>query len=444
MPLSHLPAYLSAWLTELTAALDKRSAPRLLLLLLGALLAKGRRTVTAWFRAAGITDEFRPAYHALAAAGRRAEDLATRLLLAVLKPLMAAEPRLVFAVDDTPTPRYGPKVEGAGVHHNPSPGPAGEKFVYGHLWVTLAWLGRHARCGSLALPLLARLYVRARDVGRLPKGSRRPFRTKLELAADLLRWLVLWVGPWGKPLWVVADGGYAKRTFLKAARALRLVVVSRLRADAALRTLPPARRPAGRRGPRPKYGAGRISLAKRAGQRRGWQQVACVQYGAEVTKQVKTFLATWPPAGGVIRVVLVQEVRGWVAFFCTDPGASAADVLALAADRGALEQTFKDLKEVEGAGQQQVRNLYASVGAFHVNLWLHALVEAAAWERAEAEVIDRSASPWDAQPRRPSHADKRKALRRQVLEGEIQAALAGSPSKAHFRELAERLLKLVA
>jgi hypothetical protein len=46
MPLSQLPALLSAWLTDMTAALDGRSAPRLLLLLVGALLANGRRNVT--------------------------------------------------------------------------------------------------------------------------------------------------------------------------------------------------------------------------------------------------------------------------------------------------------------------------------------------------------------------------------------------------------------
>jgi hypothetical protein len=42
-------------------------------------------------------------------------------------------PRLRLAIDDTPTPRYGPEVEGGGIHHNPSPGPAGEKHVYGHV-----------------------------------------------------------------------------------------------------------------------------------------------------------------------------------------------------------------------------------------------------------------------------------------------------------------------
>src|SRR5215831_1242883 len=85
MPLSQLPDLLSAWLTDIAAALDRRSGPRLLLLLFGALFAKGRRTVTSWFRAAGITTDFRPAYNALWAAGRHAHALAYRLLCLALK-----------------------------------------------------------------------------------------------------------------------------------------------------------------------------------------------------------------------------------------------------------------------------------------------------------------------------------------------------------------------
>lgn len=70
MPLSQLSDLLSAWLTDIAAALDRRSAPRLLLLLVGALFAKGRRTVTSWFRAAGITTDFRPAYNMWRRCGR--------------------------------------------------------------------------------------------------------------------------------------------------------------------------------------------------------------------------------------------------------------------------------------------------------------------------------------------------------------------------------------
>src|SRR6516225_7176954 len=107
MPFSRLPALLSALLAPFAATLERRSAPRLLRLLCGASSAKGRRTVTPWFRAAGITTDFRRAYSALWAAGRRADALARRLLIAALLPLIrrAAGRRVLFAIDDTPTAR---------------------------------------------------------------------------------------------------------------------------------------------------------------------------------------------------------------------------------------------------------------------------------------------------------------------------------------------------
>jgi hypothetical protein len=446
MPFSYLPAAVSAWLEQIVGALDRRSAPRLLLLLCGALFARGRRTVTSWFRAAGITDEFRPAYSALWAAGRRASALAYRALGGAVRPLIRQTPgaRLLFALDDTPTARYGPCVQGAGVHHNPTPGPAGEKFVYGHVWVTLAWVVRHPLWDTLSLPLRALLYVRAKDVPALAKVYPWEFRTKLDLAAELVRWLLIWLGPTGKAVGVVADGAYAKRPFLKPVLALGVVVFSRLRKDAHLRSLPPARRRPRQRGPRPTYGKGHIDLAKRAGQKRGWQQVACVQYGERVTKTIKTFEATWQPAGGRIRVVIVREAHGWLAYFCTDPAVSAVAILEAMADRGAIEQLFKDVKEVWGAGQQQVRNVYACIGAFTVNLTLYSVVEAWAWGRADEALVDRSRSPWDHEPRRPSHADKRKALQREILRAEIQAALAAPAEGQEFQKLATRLLDLAA
>ena len=72
------------------------------------------------------------------------------------------------------------------------------------------------------------------------------------------------------------------------------------------------------------------------------------------------------------------------------------------------------------------------------------LVEAWAWPRPEEELVDPSSSPWDSTPRRPSHADKRKALQRAVLRAEIEAAPAGRPTKQEIRQLAERLLNLAA
>jgi hypothetical protein len=256
--------------------------------------------------------------------------------------------------------------------------------------------------------------------------------------------LAVWLGDTDKALWLVVDGAYAKRPFLQPVLALGWVVFSRLRKDARLCDLPPTQRRRGRRGPLPTYGKGRIDLAKRAGQQRGWQSVACVQYGKRVAKAIKTFLATWRPAGGPIRVVIVREQTGWLAYFCTDPAVTAASILEAMADRGALEQTFHDVKEVWGAGQQQVRNVYASIGAFAVNLVLYTAVEAWARERAKEELVDRCRSPWDPQERRPSHADKRKALPREILRGGIQAAVGEGEDAAEFHDLATRLLDWAA
>lgn len=433
------------WFARLAAALDKRSAPRLALLFLGAVLARGRRTVTTWIRAAGLSDQFRPCYTAVAAAGKKAERIAAYLVLTAVKPVLNGVERLTLAIDDTPTPRYGPCVEGAGIHHNPAPGPAGSPHVYGHVFVVLGLLLTHEAWGTIALPLLCRLYVRRKDLPKIDAKHRPEFRTKLELAVELLRWAKHWLGLLGRALWVVADGAYAKKEFLKPAIALGMTVVSRLRCDAALWSVPPAV-PEGQRGRgRPRiYGKERISLAKRAGQRRGWTAEAFTLYGERVTKRYKTFLATWRPAGGVIRVVLVDEPAGWRAYFCTDPAATVADILTAVADRFSLEITFRDCKEIVGAGQQQVRFVWASIGAFHACLWTFTMTEAWAWGRGADELVDRTASPWDSPLRRPSHADKRRAWRRALLGEEIRAVLRPGVTEEEIRATAERLLSLAA
>jgi hypothetical protein len=354
------------------------------------------------------------------------------------------ESRLVFALDDTVTKRYGPHVEGAGVHRNPTPGPAAQDWVYGHVWVTLARVVRHSLWGAIALPVRAALYVRKKDIGTVPPEYKWKFQTKLELAVGLMTWLVAWLGHKGKPIWLLMDGAYAKRVVLQAAKKLGVIVVSRLRHDAALWTLPDEKRPKGKRGRKPKYGKHKISLAKRAAAKGGWTTEKVETYGRIEERTYKTFLATWPPAGGIIRVVLVKNDDGWVAYFCTDPNATAADILGLVADRSAIEQVFHDVKEIWGAGQQQLRHVYANVGAWHLNLWAYTLVELWAWHRPEEELVDRSASPWDSEWRRPSHADRRKAMLREILRAEIQAASSGPGQKANLKALAERLLLLAA
>jgi hypothetical protein len=441
-----LPTELVAWIVALSGPLHGRLAWRLLPLLRGVLFAQGRRTVASWLRAAGLGKDFRQYYYFLGSLGPRASLIAAVLLRRAIGVILPGD-RLLFGLDDTPTKRYGPKVEGAGIHHNPTPGPADQQFLYGHVWVTLAWLVRHPLWGAIGLPLRAWLYVRQKDIGKLPRWYRVPFRTKLEMAAEAVAWLADWLRSLGKTLWLVADGAYAKRPFLKAARAAAVVVVSRLRHDAALWSVPVPPRPGApkKRGRKRKYGTDKISLAKRAGHRQGWQTEEVVLYGGKpVTKTFKTFLATYRPAGGLIRVVLVREPDRWVAFFCTDPNASATQILEAAADRAAVEQDFHDLKEVHGAGQQQVRYYWANIAVYHLNLWLHTLIELWAWTKTHGQLCDRKDSPWDQTDRRPSHADRRNALRRWCVQSEIRNAGRRKPLSRKLRDLYRTLLKLLA
>jgi hypothetical protein len=413
-------------------------------LLQGLLFANGRRTVTAWLRAANLGHDYKRYYYFLGALGRKTPFVAS-LLLRRVADIVAPGERILLGLDDTPTKRYGPHVEGAGIHRNPSPGPADQTFLYGHIWVTLAWLARHPRWGTLGLPLRALLYVRAKDIGRLTTLYGITFRTKLQMAAALVCWAAAWLRLLGKVVWVVADGAYAKRPLLRAARDAGVVVVSRLRKDAALWSVPvpPGPRTPRRRGRPLLYGKQAIRLAQRAGQRRGWQARAVVLYGKAVSKTYKTFLATYRPAGGVIRVVLVREADGWVAFFCTDGEASVAAILESIADRAAVEQDYHDIKEVHGAGQQQLRHYWANVAAFHLHLWAYTLVELWAWRRSGAGLCDRSESPWDDPTRRPSHADRCKALKREGLREVIRAAGRRRPLTRKIRTLLRNLLKLM-
>jgi len=438
------PEQWSEWSDWLASGLHARNRWRLPVLLTGMLFAGGRRTVTTWLRAAGVSDDYQDYYYFLECVGRNSKRVASQLAVLMLRTLPLPK-RVLLVIDDSPTKRYGPKVEGADVHHNPTPGPADQPFLYGHVWVTISLALRHPQWGPLALPLRAMLYVRQQTMATIPKERQwHRFATKLQLAARLVEWIVPLLKKARKTVWVVIDGGYTKRPFLRRALKTGITIVGRLRKDAALKDLPPKRKQGQRRGrgrPR-KYGKNKMSLAKRAGQKRGWKTIACMVYGKATTKTYKSFLATYGPVGGVIRVVLVKEVHGWYAFFCTDSNASVKEVLEAFADRATIEQDFHDVKEVWGSGQQQVRNIWSNLAVYNLNLWMHTLVELWAWDKSGKQLIDRHYSPWDDTERRPSHANRRKALRRQIISNELLTITTTWSLPRKIIQLTENIMKL--
>ena len=351
-------------------------------------------------------------------------------------------PRLiVLAIDDTVTKRFGPCVQGAGKHRNPTPGPAGAKYAYGHVWVTLAIVARHAWWGTIGLPLLGLMYIRKQDLAKIDPPNRPDFATKMTLAGQLIGWAVACMDVAGREFWAVVDGGYTRASFLVPTRVRGVHVICRLRKDAQLFDQPPARK-AGDRG-RPRVYGDRISLAGRAAHPGGWQSGEFNLYGKAVIKQYKTFLAIYKPAGGLVRVLLVKEDDGsWRAWASTQPDADAQFILERVSDRGAIEQVFHDIKETHGAGQQQTRNLFANIGVYNMLLWLHTLIELWAWNLPAARLIDRSQRPWDNQPRRPSHTDRRNALRREILRQTFLPGRIPRPTIKKLKSLLRGLMTL--
>ena len=429
----------------LQAVLDRRIAFRLAIVVAGMLLADDRRTASAWFVAAGVQEDWDRFYDFLMSVGRTSGKLATAVLgLIVLKFAPRFGDCILLGMDDTPTSRYGRQVEGAGVHHNPTPGPAEGKWLYGHNWVALAWLARHPLWGVIALPLRSMLYVRQVDLPKLAEKYGWEFRTKHQLGVELLTWFLQAIRALGvkAKVWLAADGAYAVRPFLLPLLALGIVVVSRLRKDACLYDLPGEPDPH-RRGRHPLYGKNKISVAKRAAHRQGWQTITYPCRGVEVTRQYKTFLATSELVSGQIRVVIVRfEDGGWAPYFCTDTSAEVRDILEAAAARWAIEEHFHDVKEIWGAGQQQVRNVWSNLGCWHLNQWLYALVELCCWDVPQSELIDRRARPWDNPDRRPSHADRRRSISRKILQEQSLAALPDAPDRRKFRRLIDSFLSL--
>jgi len=431
------------WIAALCSVLHQHSAWRLAVIFTGIIFAKGRKTITSWFRAAGISQRYKAFYYFIGSIGRKTEIVATVLFEIMINLIYKKQQRVLMAIDDGPTKRYGSKVQGAGIHRNPTTTPDGAKFIYGHLWVTISAVVRHKLWATIGLPFLAKMYIRVKDVTKMPTKCRVVFQDKLQQATELVKWASECCKRLGKELWIVTDGGFTKARFLKPAIQAGATIITRLRKDAALHGLlkPVKKRRCGR--PR-KYGK-RIYLANKAAEKRGWFKVMVTLYGRQETKQVKMFKATYRPAGGMVLVLIVREaIDCWRAYMCTNLSATAIEILEAISDRMAIEQNFHDLKEIEGAGQQQVRNYFANVGAFHLNLWVHTLVELWAWGQNKSAVCDRSDSPWDDQFRRPSHADKFSCLGKEVLKRTFFATFGHSRKNRKIARQFYKLLKLAA
>jgi len=434
---------------RLAMMLPKKTQPFFISLLLGALLAIARRrTVTQWLMAAQNSDDFRQAFYHMPNIGCKGVeifDAMTKIIIEQLGPVIATAATIRLVLDDSPTKRYGRKIEGAGYHHNPTPGRTNAKICFGHSWVVAVLVVTHPAFGEISLPIAAELYLRQKEIDKLQTKYKRTFQTKTAMAVAMVERLVPQFKGFGKPLEIIVDGGYAKDTVLLPLGKLdNVTTITRLRRDAAVFDMPPPRRP-GQRGASKKYGE-RITMKTMVEDAEEWCDVECRQYGQVVKKRMKCFVATSKlTKGKPIKVVLIKEdEKTWVPLMSTNAEMSAVEILESYRVRFGIEEVFKDLKEVWGWGKQELRLLESNEAATAMNMVLYAMVELATWNRTHKELTDRSNAPWDNHNRRPSHADRRNFLRRSILINECNLALNANSITTKLKNSLKRLLKLAA
>ena len=220
----------------------------------------------------------------------------------------------VSAVDDTKVHRSSPHVWGTCTFHEYTARcPNRATTVRAHNWVVLGALLHEPDKPGWFLPISGRLYFRKSQLPAGPDGTV-AFRTKCELAVELLREQARIIP--GKHLGVF-DGGYALRSVVRPLvlpedGSPRIEFLTRLRHDARLFALPPPpERPAGKRGPKPKWGQ-RLAPPRRGGRWAGqWQVGTAFIYGRRRKVRWKEVVCLWRVLGQEVPVkAVVAAGRG--------------------------------------------------------------------------------------------------------------------------------------
>lgn len=332
----------------------------------------------------------------------------------------------VSAVDDTKVHRSGAHVWGTCTFHEYTARcPNRATTVRAHNWVALGALLKNDGRPAWYLPTSGRLYFRK---SQLPAksgavGPKEAFRTKCELAVELLREQAK-VGD--GPHLGAFDGGYALRNVVRPLvvpedGSSRVEFLTRLRHDARLHALPPTKRPKGKRGAMPKWGK------KLAPPRQGgrwpvpWQVGEAFIYGRVRKVRWKEVVCLWRVLGHDVTVkAVVAEVEGYKKRFTvvsSATGLTGLQLVELFAARFRQEDGFRDLKQRLGWEECRAwtRNpIERTSQAQWVTMSLLRLLQfdldaEASWEWW-------SPPPWDKTKDRPSVLDVERLLRRHGRE----------------------------
>ena len=357
-----LPAAMIQLLAPFTPLFSKRVWPHVQVLLTGAILATGKRTVSATLRATGLGRARRfERYHRVLNRATWSSREASRVLLGLLvRTFLADGEPLVIGVDETLERRKGKKIAAKGVYRDPGRSSHGHfvkasglRWVCLMLLVPVPWASR-----AWALPFLSALAPSE----RYAQEQGEPYKKLTDWARQMLLLVRRWLPE--REIVVVADSAYACIRLLASCRRFLpkpVSFVTRLRLDAALYEPAPPRKP--RQMGRPRLKGKRLpTLAVVASDPSTvWRAVTVADwYGkGERAVEVASATAVWyhtglPPVP--LRWVLIRDPHEKFepqALLCTDLAAEPVQILSWFVLRWQMEATFQEARRHLGVETQR-------------------------------------------------------------------------------------------
>jgi DDE superfamily endonuclease len=358
MDMLNLPPAIITVLLPFTPLFQAQTWRKVPVLLIGTVLAPGKRTITAALRVMGLKDEVSYAkyHHVLNRAAWSPLAVAEGLLILLVKTFCPEEKPLVFGIDETIERRWGQKIAARGIYRDPVRSSESH-FVKasGLRWISLMLLTRIPWAQHMwALPVMTALAPSERyyqQRGRRPKSLTERAQ---QMILQLRRWLP------NRPIVIVGDNTYAALDLLAACQGVPqpVTMITRLRLDAAL--YEPAPPYAGMGRPRKKGKRLPTPQHYLASPDTSWTSVEMAWYdGQRRLMEIASGTAVWFHYGKTpvpIRWVLIrdpQEEYATVALLCTDPDIAPQPIVEWFVMRWQLEVTFEESRRHLGLETQR-------------------------------------------------------------------------------------------
>ena len=389
-------------------------------LLVGAMLTPGQRTVAATLRVMGLSGDRNYAryHHVLNRAAWSPLAASQILLRLLLQHLDRGDGPLVFGIDETLERRQGPRISALGVYRDAVRSSRSYTVkASGLRWVSLMWLGQIPWAGRYwALPFLTVLAPSERYHQKLGRRHQKLTDWARQMILQLRRWLP------HRPLVLAGDNGYAVLDLLHFCQSLPepVALITRLRLDAGLYDPAPPRQ-AGRTG-RPRVKGARQPTLKQLldAPHLAWVTVSVSWYdGTTRTMELASQTAVWyhhgkPPVP--IRWVLVRDPKGELdtqALPCTDQTVEPLQVLEWFVLRWQLEVTYHEVRAHLGVETQRQWSDRAIARTTPVLMGLFSWATLAAHSLQQDEPIIQCTTAWYAKPA-PTFVDAIALVRRHL------------------------------